>query len=251
MTRFLASVRSLDEAHTAAAAGADIIDLKAPDRGSLGALPLAEIATVAAALRDRKPTSATVGDLPMEPERVAAAVAATLATGVDYVKIGLYPGGDAAATVRRVGTLAGHGRRLIAVLFADQTPWRLTPAELAAAGFAGCMLDTLDKHKGSLTAICPLRRLRRFVAEARDSGLLCGLAGSLSAADIETLLPLQPDYLGFRGALCRDRRRTDRLDEAGVRRIAALIAAGRTSDRAAVTPLPSPSITHDPLEEIV
>ena len=42
--------------------------------------------------------------------------------------------------------------------------------------------------------------------------MLCGLAGALRVEDIETLSPLQPDYLGFRSALCQQHRRTNRLD---------------------------------------
>jgi hypothetical protein len=47
----------------------------------------------------------------------------------------------------------------------------------------------------------PAEALARFVAAARRQGLLAGLAGSLSAADVPALLPLAPDYLGFRSAL--------------------------------------------------
>ena len=48
MTQFLASVRDVSEAAIALAAGADIVDLKEPSRGALGAV---EPATIAAVLR--------------------------------------------------------------------------------------------------------------------------------------------------------------------------------------------------------
>ncbi|MGH7006176.1 MAG: (5-formylfuran-3-yl)methyl phosphate synthase, partial [Alphaproteobacteria bacterium] len=41
MTGFLASVQSIAEARTAFQEGADIIDLKAPSRGALGAVSFA------------------------------------------------------------------------------------------------------------------------------------------------------------------------------------------------------------------
>ena len=47
---------------------------------------------------------------------------------------------------------------------------------------------------------------------ARQAGLLAGLAGSLTLDDVDPLLALRPDYLGFRGALCRGRRRVAQLD---------------------------------------
>jgi len=49
--------------------------------------------------------------------------------------------------------------------------------------------------------------------------LLCGLAGSLCETDIDTLLPLGADYLGFRGALCAGGLRTDGIDAAALARV--------------------------------
>ena len=48
MTLMLASVLSVEEAETALAHGADIIDCKDPHRGALGALPLARITEIVA-----------------------------------------------------------------------------------------------------------------------------------------------------------------------------------------------------------
>jgi uncharacterized protein (UPF0264 family) len=229
MTGMLASVASLAEARLVEESGADIIDLKNPAEGALGALPLAEVARIVGQLKDR-PVSATVGDLPMEPEIVLPASEAMAATGVDYVKIGFFPRGDWAGVIRCLSTLARRGVRLVAVLFGDDAPELGWIEELAAAGFAGAMLDTRDKKKGSLRQACADDFLRAFVAETRAHGLLCGLAGSLRAADIAPLLALQPDYLGFRGALCGGNR-TDALDPEAVLNISRLIrdrASSRT-----------------------
>lgn len=224
MTGMLASVRNLEEALLALAAGADIIDLKAPARGALGALPCGEVRRIVTRMRGRRPISATVGDLPMEPSAVRKAVATMAATGVDYIKIGFFPGGDWAETIRALAPLAVRGNRLVAVLFGDQNPDVRWIAELADAGFAGAMLDTMDKARGSLTRVCSLASLRDFVARAKAHGLLCGLAGSLRSCDIPPLLQLNPDYLGFRGALCQAHRRTAELDAEAVRAIRAVIA---------------------------
>jgi uncharacterized protein (UPF0264 family) len=89
MTGVLASVRSADEAEAALAAGADIIDLKEPRSGALGALPAEVIRTAIARIGGCRPLSATVGDLPMEPRLLARAVGNVGALGVDFVKVGL------------------------------------------------------------------------------------------------------------------------------------------------------------------
>ena len=54
-------------------------------------------------------------------------------------------------------------------------------------------------------------------------GLTAGLAGSLEAPDIPRLLPFAPDFLGFRGALCGGKGRTDGIDPAALAQIRALI----------------------------
>src|SRR4051794_33920251 len=92
MTLFLASVTGPDEAETAIAGGADIIDLKDPSQGALGALPIETVRATVAAVRGRRPVSAVTGDLPMEPDVIVAAAGAMAQTGVDYVKVGLFPG---------------------------------------------------------------------------------------------------------------------------------------------------------------
>ena len=93
MMKLLISVRSVGEARLVAAGGADFIDLKEPRDGALGGLPVDTIAAIARALRadaSPLPISATIGDLGMgEIERIAAAVRAVAACGVDYVKVGI------------------------------------------------------------------------------------------------------------------------------------------------------------------
>lgn len=224
MTRMLASVRNPAEARLVAHSGADIIDLKEPSAGALGALTIPLVADVVASLRGVKPVSATVGDLPMEPAALIPAVLTMASTGVDYVKIGFFPGGDWQGVLADLEPLAHKGIRLIAVMFADHAPEIRWLTQLARAGFAGAMLDTADKQRGSLCAVATHDFLRTFVMEAARLNLLCGLAGSLRTADIPALLELRPDYLGFRGALCGGVR-TDDLDPHCVSELASVLRA--------------------------
>lgn len=215
VTRMLASVATLDEARSAAACGADIIDLKNPLEGALGALPRDIVATIVSELKGAVPISATIGDLPMQPERVRSAVEAMATTGVDYIKLGCFPGGDWPGVFAGLRPLTARGVRLVAVLFADHSIDLSWLPELARSGFAGAMLDTADKQAGALTTLRSGRFLREFVDATQRLGLLCGLAGSLRVSDIAPLCLLGPDYLGFRGALCGGLR-TEALDPAAV-----------------------------------
>ena len=47
---------------------------------------------------------------------------------------------------------------------------------------------------------------------AKKHGLITGLAGSLRYEDISLLLDIEPDYLGFRGALCAENDRVKSIE---------------------------------------
>jgi uncharacterized protein (UPF0264 family) len=232
MTGLLASVATVDEARQAAALGADILDLKDPAKGALGAWAPDDIAAAVEALGRSAVLSATTGDLPMRPEILVAAVALVGRTGVAYVKVGFFLGGDHAACARALAPLAARGVRLVAVLMADQGPDLGLLPHLARAGFAGAMLDTADKAAGSLRRHLDDRKLARFAHDARRFGLLAGLAGSLTIADIAPLAALGPDYLGFRRALCAGAR-TAALDPEAFAAVRAALDSARSNATAA------------------
>jgi dihydroneopterin aldolase len=221
MTGLLASVTSVAEAEIALTAGADIIDLKDPGSGALGALPDDVIRAAARALAGRRLSSATVGDLPMQPRRLVEAASRIASLGVDFVKVGFFPTADPAACIAALATEVVPRARIVAVLFADRNPDFRLIAQLHRGRFAGAMLDTADKRAGGLRRHLDDRMLRDFIGEVQGRGMTCGLAGSLGLDDIPPLLRLAPDYLGFRGALCR----AGRASELDAERIGAVRAA--------------------------
>ena len=155
MTHFLASVRSAAEAELVLAAGADIVDLKEPDAGALGAVVPTVIRECLQSIGGRKPVSATVGDLPMVPKAVADAVAATAGLGVDTVKLGMLADGDPWGCFDALRTL-NLPADLVLVFFAD-VPMDMDTVEAArASGAVGVMLDTAGKNSGSLTDHMPV-----------------------------------------------------------------------------------------------
>lgn len=225
-TGMLASVTTCAEAMLALEGGADIIDLKNPSRGALGALDDKTIRAVVAAVGGRVPVSATVGDLvEMESGLISRAVEHMAGNGVDYVKIGFFPNPASAACLDALSAHAARGTRLVAVLFGDLGHEGFLASDFAAAGFTGIMLDTANKGGGSIRGKINDSRLAEFVAEAQASGLLAGLAGSLVVADIAPLLQLRPDYLGFRGALCDGGIRTGGLDANAFARVRSAICS--------------------------
>jgi dihydroneopterin aldolase len=222
MTLFLASVRDPAEAELALTAGADIIDLKDPGRGALGALAPDVIAACVNQVGNRAPVSATIGDLTLKGDAVRKAVLDIAARGVDYVKVGVFPANDAARGLARLKP-ASVRTRLIVVLFADALPGFDAVALAAKIGAHGVMFDTMGKGAGPLTDHLSYMALAGHIAAAKANGLVVGLAGALTARHVPSLLALQPDLLGFRGALCRAGDRAQSLDEERLASIRALI----------------------------
>ena len=229
MTGMLDSVNSVVEALLVLSAEVDIIDLKQPALGALGALDLDDIKQIVAVIAGRRTVSATIGDLPMQPEIVFNAVQLMAETGVDYIKIGFFPGDDWLGTLKKLSTLVPQKQALIAVLFADTQPDLTILATLKASGFVGVMLDTMDKQQGSLTQVLAAEQIATFVSQAKELQLLCGLAGSLRISDIPELIAYHPDYLGFRGALCQEHNRVGQLNVQAVRAIKVAMQAGSMS----------------------
>lgn len=200
--------------------GAQIIDGKDPSRGALGALPHRTVREIVRAVAGQAPVSATIGDLPPDPETLAEAVRAMAGTGVDMVKIGIFDGGDPHAAVARLATLELGPVRLVGLLLADRHPDFALIERMAQSGFAGVMLDTAAKTAGALPDVMEAARIEDFVRRAHAGGLFAGLAGALRRGHIAALAALRPDVLGFRGALCSGARREGPLEGAAVRAVA-------------------------------
>lgn len=231
MTALLASVTDLQEASIALNAGADIIDLKDPARGALGAVSYHMQRSIVQFVDRRRPVSATVGDLPMSAAVVAEAIRTTSTSGVDFIKVGLFAAGTCPDILNTLEAASQRGIRVIAVLFIDQYPPLNLLVPLRTAGCCGVMLDTADKTRGGLFHYLGRDTLAAFVHQGKKLGLLTGLAGSLRVEDITGLSALTPDYLGFRSALCQGGKRTSRISASAIARVRARLDDARLSER--------------------
>ena len=224
MTGMLASVRNLEEADLACRGGADIVDLKEPRHGALGAVPLDTIYRVVDELWEKCLISATIGDLPANPSAITEQVMKTAEAGVDYVKVGLFSERHVEDCLDDLASCSRKGIAIIAVLFAD-TEFDIDHVlrSVKHAGLKGVMLDTAGKGSGSLLQHQNIFQLEYFVNRSRQSGLLTGLAGSLTIENIPTLIRVAPDYIGFRTALCSDKERVGCVDQDALREVRSAI----------------------------
>lgn len=225
MTALLVSVASVDEALLAIQGGADFIDLKDPAAGALGALQHQVIDEIGLAVGGRKQVSATIGDLPMQPEVISNAITTIAELPVDYIKIGFFTASDEAyeQCLTEISSCADQGLKLIAVLFADiQYPYGLI-GKIIKAGVVGVMLDTSQKDGRVLFDYWDASEINHFADAVKRAKLLFGLAGSLQKKHIAQVKEFQPDYIGFRGGVCDLSDRTSHLSLSRIQEVSKLL----------------------------
>jgi (5-formylfuran-3-yl)methyl phosphate synthase len=229
--RLLVSVRSAEEVEPALAGGADIIDAKEPELGSLGPVAPEVVPAIAALLPAETELSIALGDF-SSPAQVTSAITGVMVAARPaplYLKLG-FAGitsvdevADLLKTARAVARKHPAAPRIVAVAYADAAlAGSAGPSAVCRtavlAGADGLLLDTHDKGAGTLLDWLEAREIGDLIAPARKHGLLVALAGGLKLRHLDIVGSVQPDILGFRSAVCRGGR-TGRVSSILVRRI--------------------------------
>lgn len=229
MTQLLVSVRSAAEAEATLRGGAALIDVKEPERGSLGRADVEAIAAVVRSVAGRRRVSAALGELADTPDVPAE-------PGLAYVKWGLASLGASwqSRLLDAMRQLASHqpSCRVVAVAYADwqraQSPPPPDVCRFAAEQGAGAFLiDTWQKDGSTLLDWLSLDAIEEMQGSCGAAGVPLALAGSVGANEIRTLLPLRPDWFAVRGAACRKRQREAEIDEGEVSRLVGLLGGKR------------------------
>jgi uncharacterized protein (UPF0264 family) len=230
--KLLVSPSDEKEALEAISGGADIIDVKNPREGSLGASFPWVIKRIRRLAPEGVEVSCTVGDLPNLPGSVSLAVLGAAATGVDYVKVGLgkvKAKEDAVFLLRNAVRAAkdyDYSIRVAVTGYADAARIGsanplLIPEITAEANADVAMLDTSVKDGENLFTFLTTVQLKQMVRDAHDRGLLVALAGSLTKEQIPRVHDLEADIVGLRGAACTNGDRVHgRISREAVREMA-------------------------------
>lgn len=223
--RLMISVVSATEARQAIFCGADLLDIKNPAEGSLGAQSPRVIEEIKSISPDNIEISAAVGDMPNLPGTAALAALGAAVCGADYIKVGLHGPRteDEALMLLRVVQEATvrFNTSVIAGGYADhQRAGTLDPNCLprlaASAGIRGCLLDTAVKDGQTLLHFLDPEKLSSMTKQAHDAGLLFGAAGALREEDLPVLRDAGVDVVGVRTALCRNHCRRGPLETARI-----------------------------------
>lgn len=211
--KLLVSPKDEDEAVEAASGGADIIDVKNPAEGSLGASFPWIIKRVREIIPLETDISATLGDLPNLPGTASLASLGAATSGANYVKVGLMgprSAGEAVYLMSCVVRSVGQLDPPVKVVAAGYADWKragtidplLIPEIAKRSGSQVAMLDTKIKDGNRLFNFLSQEDLGLFVESSHRMGLSAALAGSIQKEDIPLLLRLNADIVGVRTAVC-------------------------------------------------
>ncbi len=208
------------EAQEAIAGGADIIDVKNPKEGALGANYPWVIKKIKESTPKNIELSCTLGDVPNLPGSISLAAFGAASLGVDYVKIGLFglkTPQEAIFLLQQANRAAKEVNPKIKVAAAGYADAKkigtidplLIPEIAYKAQVDIAMLDTSTKDGSNLFDHLTCDQLKTFVATAHKLGLKAALAGSLRKQDLTSVYGLGADIVGLRGAACTNSDRNN------------------------------------------
>jgi hypothetical protein len=202
--------------------GADIIDVKNPREGSLGANFPWVIKSIARLVKEMgRELSATTGDLDFKPGTASLAALGAAIAGADYIKVGLYgvknvnQAYEMLKGVTRSVKDFDQEKKVVGAAYADHIRiGSISPLDLPEAAqraeVDGIMIDTAIKDGSNLFDYLKPNQLLRFVELARQHGMFCALAGSIDWRHLERLKEISPDIIGVRTIVC-ERGRGSRI----------------------------------------
>ncbi len=208
----LISIKDAKEAkELAQAKGVDIIDIKNPLEGTLGANYPWVIEDIKPHLPNNAVTAASIGDLDFKPGSASLAAHGAATLNVNYITASMYRFSskmEIEITIKSLlKTLEEFSTGLIVAAYADYercgSPDPLNV--LSASGNADYfMLDTAIKDgKNILNFLKPVK-LIKFKEQAHRQGIKLIIAGSIRYPQLEEIKKIKADVIGFRGIVCQE-----------------------------------------------
>lgn len=216
--KLLVSPMNLVEAFEAIEGGADIIDVKNPVEGSLGAnFPWVIREVASFSKKYGREISATIGDMPYKPGTASLAALGAAFAGADYIKVGLFGVKNAKEAEEMVKNVVksvkeyDSSKRVVIAGYADyHRISAISPLELpkVAASYEVdvVMVDTAIKDGTSLFDHMKYEDVVEFVDSIRENGMKCALAGNINWNNIELVKKIKPDIVGVRSIVCENGR---------------------------------------------
>ena len=232
-SQLLVSVRNATEARSALVGGADIVDVKEPERGALGRADWDVIARVTDVVRtydSGRLVSAAMGEICDADGLVGSS---DQAQQPNLLKAG--PAGLSRETFEKSWrkmqqSLRRSSSDWVAVSYADfhrcAAP---SPFEILTAGILSgspvLLIDTFEKDESTLLDWVSADDLRLLRDQTRAAGMKLALAGRVSESLLDRVLTFEPDIVAVRGAVCSGGDRQGSVDVERVRTLAGRLSA--------------------------
>lgn len=193
--------------------GADIIDVKNPTEGPLGANFPWIIQDIVKIVPNNIETSCTIGEMPNCPGSMSLAARGAATIGVDYIKVGLSGLRKNQETIDFLKNIVRSVKdcnskiKVVITGYADAKKIGsinplMVPKIASKAQADVAMIDTAIKDGSNLFNYLNEQQLSNFVNEANKFKLITALAGSLKKEDLAKVYSLGVDIAGVRGAAC-------------------------------------------------
>ena len=211
--KLLVSVIDLEEAEDVILSGCDILDIKNPKEGALGASHPVLIKKIIEYVNGKVEVSATIGDLPNLPGTASLAALGASILGVNCIKAGLYG-------VRKVDEAINLARSIVSAVkefnpkvkviacgygdarYIGSIKPSLIPEVAYKSGADGVLIDLKSKGGKCLFDYLSREEVSYIVRKVHDYGLSIALAGGLSIKHVKILRELGVDIMGVRRSVC-------------------------------------------------
>ena len=217
--QLLISVRNVDEAELVSQCGVDIVDVKEPSKGSLGAASPEIFNQIARQFAKTCRLSLALGEL-LEFNHVPSADL----RGYQFAKVGLagcstLP--DWKPHWSRWAQWLEPAIRPVAVAYVDHHRCGApAPQQIAShAASEGCdvfLLDTFFKQGSSLFDYISAQELENTIYFAQNLGMFVGVAGSVNETHLERIALCGANMIAVRGAVCQREERDSTIDSTKV-----------------------------------
>ncbi len=214
--KVLVSPKDIEEAKAVISGNADIVDVKNPKEGSLGANFPWVIKSIKQLVEEKgngMKMSAAIGDFDYKPGTASLAALGAAASGAEYIKIGLH---KIKTREEAIDLLTGvvkavkdfdPTKKVVSAFYADYKRINsISPFEIIEIGkevdIDVAMVDTGIKDGRTTLEFLSENELKSFVSESKSLGLVTALAGALRFEDIPVIKEIDPDILGVRGMVC-------------------------------------------------
>jgi len=223
LPKLLVSFKDLYEISNEVLNQIDILDLKDPEKGSIGSWSKQGIKEAISRYGRKKRISATLGDI-MNTHDLLKKIEDFDKLDLSFIKFGLFSFGNAnlLERIKLIGERK-YNTELVCVVFADDNRTvAFTLENLKYFKFFGIkylLLDTFKKDDRDLLSFCNLSFLKKFINACRSYRIKVGLAGKLKEKQIPSLMKLNPNIIGLRSAVCSKNQRNSNVEIERLRKI--------------------------------